>query len=416
MPMVPKYPSITLLALALLAGAARADTLAARLNALVADPQLKGSSLGLHVVEITPTGPVEIYSHNADAPLAPASNCKILTTAAAFERYGPKATFKTRLFKVGDDLILVGSGDPGLGDETLLNQAGMGPTQIFDDWADALHKSGLTSYHNLILDERVFDAQYFHPNWPANQRGTSSEARIGGLNFSDNIKNGTVVTDPGALAGTSLQASLAKAGIASTGQLLRIAPDAKFDGTLLAFHETPILSVLTRANTDSVNMMAEGLCKRLGHDATDQPGTWQNGTDAVKAYLKSLKIPDGDVTLDDGSGLSDKNRVTARAFTTVLAHVAARPDGALYVQTFAVPGEGSLIKRFKDAATAPAAKAIHAKTGHINNVSTLSGYIEAGGRHFAFSILCGDYYKNTPNVNPWQDQVCAEIYKWALTK
>jgi len=57
---------------------------------------------------------------------------------------------------------------------------------------------------------------------------------------------------------------------------------------------------------------------------------------------------------------------------------------------------------------------VHAKTGHIKGVSTLSGYIDVGEgtgrRRFAFSILCNKYQGN---VNPWQDEVCEAIYKWA---
>ena len=81
---------------------------------------VKGASVGVSVVEVKPGGAaVELYAHNANLPLGPASNCKLLTTAAAFEKYGPKATFKTILYKAGDDLLLVGGGDPGLGDAKL---------------------------------------------------------------------------------------------------------------------------------------------------------------------------------------------------------------------------------------------------------------------------------------------------------
>jgi D-alanyl-D-alanine carboxypeptidase/D-alanyl-D-alanine-endopeptidase (penicillin-binding protein 4) len=283
-----------------------------------------------------------------------------------------------------------------------------------------LAKAGITSYRNLIIDDRVFDGEFLHPNWPANQRGDAFEARIGALNFSNNLKDGAPVADPGAWAGGALKQRLTAAGIKCTGALMRVPADTKYDGTLVAVQETPIIAVITRANTNSINMMAEGLCKRLGHDATNQPGSWQNGTAAVEAYLKSIKIPPGTVTLDDGSGLSDKNKATARAFTAVLAHVGARADGDIYVQSFATPGVGSLVSRFKDAGTRAAAGAIHAKTGHISNVSTLSGYLEVHGRRFAFSILCNNYYKAASrgdaavsNVNPWQDRVVTEIYNWA---
>jgi D-alanyl-D-alanine carboxypeptidase/D-alanyl-D-alanine-endopeptidase (penicillin-binding protein 4) len=159
-------------------------------------------------------------------------------------------------------------------------------------------------------------------------------------------------------------------------------------------------------------MMAEALCKRLGHDATGQPGSWENGTAAVMKYARGCGVAAESISMDDGSGLSAKNRISAKAFTTVLAHVAASADGEQFVASLAEPGEdGTLKKRFVGMAVA---KGIHAKTGHISGVSTLSGYIDVktatGSRRFVFSILCNKY---VGNVNPLQDQMCEAIYQWA---
>ncbi len=450
----------------------RAQSLDARLNTLLAAPSVKGDSISLDIVEVTPNGPVSLFSHDATTPLGPASNCKLLTTAAAFERYGPKAAFKTQLFKSGDDLILLGGGDPGLGDSKLAAEAGEKPTTAFDNWATQLKQAGITQYRDLIVDDRIFDNQWIHPNWPADQRLTWWSAPIGGLNFNANCLDwipkvagkavslelipdtsyisvtikatrgssnkislirpatsnkfelrGTLSTsastpssvpiyDPGLWTGTILHDVLTQSGITSSGQIRRPNNGEQFSqGTLLATHDTPILSVIRRANTNSLNMMAEGLCKRLGYDATGAPGSWDSGTAAVKAYVTSLGAKPDWLTLDDGSGLSNKNRVAARAFTTVLAHVAARPDGDQFVATLAIPKEdGTLERRFKSMSVAAH---VHAKTGHINGVSTLSGYIDAGNRQFAFSILVN---KHQGNVNPWQDQICQALYDWANGK
>jgi D-alanyl-D-alanine carboxypeptidase/D-alanyl-D-alanine-endopeptidase (penicillin-binding protein 4) len=209
--------------------------------------------------------------------------------------------------------------------------------------------------------------------------------------------------------GTILADTLKSAGIQSTGTTRRALPDERLGtGKLLASHETPILDVLERANTNSVNMMAECLCKRLGYDATKQPGTWNSGTAAIEAYTRSLGLAPDLVSLDDGSGLSNKNRVAPHAFVTVLAHVAARPDGAKFLDTLALPGdEGTLLKRFKGLSVADHVKA---KTGHISGVSALSGYVLTDNRRFAFSILANKYQGN---VNPIQDKICQALYDWA---
>jgi D-alanyl-D-alanine carboxypeptidase/D-alanyl-D-alanine-endopeptidase (penicillin-binding protein 4) len=475
---IPRLTALFTLAALALAAPTRADgpaSLDARLHALLANDQVKSAAVSLDIIEITPKGPVTVFSHNPLTPLGPASNCKLLTTAAAFEKYGPKSTFKTTLYKTEEDLVLVGGGDPALGDAKLAPEQRL--TAPFLAFAEQLKDAGVTRYRNLIIDDRVFDDQWVHPNWPSDQRLTWYEAGIAGLNFNCNCLDwlptltktgvgltlipetsyvsvtnkatrgkstvvsllrpatantfqlrGTVASnapegadpysvpiyDPGLWTGTILRDVLASQGISSSGAVRRVDPDEKITrATLLATHDTPLLDALKRANTNSINMMAECICKRLGHDATGKPGSWQNGTDAVEAYVTSLGVDASAIHLDDGSGLSSKNKVAARAFTTVLAHVAARPDGELFINTLARAGEeGTLLKRFKNM---PVADAIHAKTGHISGVSTLSGYIhvDSTNRRFAFSILVNKYQGN---VNPWQDQVCQALYAWASGK
>jgi D-alanyl-D-alanine carboxypeptidase/D-alanyl-D-alanine-endopeptidase (penicillin-binding protein 4) len=481
---MPLVRRLSLVAVATLFGTtvARAESLDSRIDALFANPQLKSASVSLDVVEVTPSGPVPLYSHDATLPLGPASNCKLLTTSAAFERYGPHAVFKTLLYRVGDDLLLLGGGDPALGDSKLAAESNEKPTTVFEQWADQLREKGVISYRHLIVDDRIFDRDWTNPNWPPKDSLEWFSAPIGGLNFnancldftpkltarggvtlelvpdtsyvdvsikatrgsprtisflrpamantftlrgtlpsSDTAPSSVPIYDPGLWTGTILKDVLARAGIQSTVKdcVVRPADSDRFtNATLLAFHETPILNVIRRANTNSLNMMAEGLCKRLGYDSTGgkEPGSWANGTAAVQTYVTSLGAKSEWILLDDGSGLSNKNRVSARAFTTVLAHVGGRPDASDYIATLAIPrSDGTLERRFKGLSVADH---VHAKTGHIQGVSCLSGYIEMGdsigdGRRFAFSILCNKYQGN---VNPWQDQVCQAIYSWVKGK
>jgi D-alanyl-D-alanine carboxypeptidase/D-alanyl-D-alanine-endopeptidase (penicillin-binding protein 4) len=458
------------------AGAARAESLEGKIDALLRSDQLKSASVGVSVVEVKEGGKaVDLYGHNAGVPLGPASNCKLLTTAAAFEKYGSKATFKTLLYKIGEDLVIVGGGDPGLGDVKLVGEGKS--TTAFEAWAEKLKAAGITSYRDLIVDDRVFDNDWVHPNWPEADRLLWYSAPVGGLNFNVNcldwiprltktgvgvelIPNtsyvsvtmkakrggetqvsmlrpaesnkfemrGTVsasagngsysvpIYDPGLWTGTILRDVLASEGVKGSGTVRRVHAGEKLGaGTIVAQHETPLLKVMARSNKNSINMVAESLCKRLGHDASGEAGSWANGTAAIEAHARACGVDAGLVNLDDGSGLSNKNRVAAKAFTLVLAHVAARKDGDLFVQTLAEPGEdGTLKRRFKGMSVAPA---VHAKTGHIKGVSTLSGYIDVElgerKRRFAFSILCNKY---VGNVNPLQDQICQAIYDWARGK
>jgi len=54
--------------------------------------------------------------------------------------------------------------------------------------------------------------------------------------------------------------------------------------TVVAALDTKLATVLDRANKDSMNLYAESLCKRLGHEASGQPGSWENGPAAVGAH------------------------------------------------------------------------------------------------------------------------------------
>ncbi|HUO09628.1 MAG TPA: D-alanyl-D-alanine carboxypeptidase/D-alanyl-D-alanine-endopeptidase [Phycisphaerae bacterium] len=415
-------------------GAGRAATLEGRMKELLGSPLVKGALVSMDVVEVKGNGgSVELFGHNATMPLGPASNCKILTTAAALEKYGARASFKTYLYKVGEDLVVVGGGDPGLGDPKIAEAKGEKITTAFERWAEVLKRAGVVQFRDLVIDDRVFDAERVNPNWPAHDAGEWFCAPIGGLNFNDNCDaKGAPVKDPGMFAGGVLRDVLKGAGIRQTGGVRRVEPQEQVGaGVLVASAETPLMEVIGRANKNSLNMMAECLCKRLGHDAASGSGggiqgSWENGTASVMAYVTGLGADPSWVTLDDGSGLSNKNRVAARAFTMVLAHVAGAgiegghgenaDVGNLFVDSLAIPGEdGTLKHRFRGMSVA---KAIHAKTGHISGVSTLSGYIDASTkegktRRIAFSILCNKYQGN---VNPWQDQVCQAIYQWAVGK
>lgn len=470
---LPTLRRLTLCAALLAASAAAsAQSLDARLDAVLA--KAKGGKIGVHILEIKDNRATPLYAHNADTPLTPASNMKIIATAAALEKYGSKASFKTQLYRVGNDLVLLGSGDPGFADAKLFEKQGWTVTAVYDHWAAHLAKAGITEVADVVLNDSIFDSTFVHPSWPADQRLAWYQAPVGGMNFNANCLDfkplltnqgiavelipptsyvsvavkatrgnasqywmyrpenansfqlrGTVaasaaspqsvtIVDPGLFSATILRDRLLAAGIKQTGTVRRLAgkplpQNAK--PVLLATHETPLMAVIARANTDSVNMMAEALCKRLGHDATGEPGSWDNGTAAMAAYLKSLHLPDALYTLDDGSGLSPKNKVAPRALSTVLARVALRDDAAAYIETLATPGEeGTLRRRFR---ALPCAPDVRAKTGHIKGVSTLSGYLTVDDRQFAFSVLVNAFPGNSHEV---QEQIVNELWKWAKNK
>jgi serine-type D-Ala-D-Ala carboxypeptidase/endopeptidase (penicillin-binding protein 4) len=398
-----------------------------------------------------------IYRENATSPLIPASNLKVITTSAALEKLGAGFKFQTRLYWHNGDLVLIGDGDPTLGDAEMLKKVGWDVDTVFKTWAGGLAKRRVISAHNLLVDDSVFDEQFIHPNWPADQEQKRYVAQIAGLNLNANcldiyvqpngsgrlvsfstdpatsyvsIKNSCVggadnavwlsrepgsnnlilrgqartandvpvwvtVNDPPMYAGTVLAENLKSAGILFTGTVKRdrsqrsACANAQAGGdhswTLLAVHETPLLNVISRANKDSMNLYAECVCKRLGFASSGQ-GTWASGTAAVGKFLQSLQISSSEYALDDGCGLSKHNAISAHLMTAVLSHDFFGPDAQEWMKCLAVAGEdGTLTDRFRG--TDLRGRVI-AKSGFVNGVSCLSGYLHAkDGNWYCFSIL-----------------------------
>jgi serine-type D-Ala-D-Ala carboxypeptidase/endopeptidase (penicillin-binding protein 4) len=393
--------------------AVRAVNLSNRISALMASPQLKGAQVAIDLCRLDPSGPTSVYSFHPDLPLMPGSNAKVLATAAAFDRFGADGVIQTSLYQVGNDLVVVGGGDPALGDPVLSQMVGWKPTTPFDIWARVLKKKGLTHFNNLYVDDTIFDHQFVNPLWPGSQSQEWYEAPVGGLNFSINVRSspnnpdGIAVVDPGLYAGAAIRQALVDDGIAIDGRVLRgslqlLTSDAGIEP--LATFGTPLRAILHRAHVDSVNLMAEALCKLLGHAATGQPGSWANGVAAEEDYLKSLGVDPSLFALVDGSGLSHADRIAPVVLTTVLAHIALEPDGNVYINSMGRPGYGTLIHRFIGS---PAASDVFAKDGHVTGASTLCGYLFVNGQRFIFSVMVNHYHGN---VNSWEDQVVTALY------
>ena len=173
-------------------------------------------------------------------------------------------------------------------------------------------------------------------------------------------------------------------------------PNAKPVGRTI---RTRLQTILHRANTDSANLYAECLIKRLGHDATGQPGSWVNGPAVIRAVVAKELGPAlaTQLIVSDGSGLSRDNRTSARMFVAWLANMNAQDDpiSNLYHESLARPSRpGTLRNRFK---TVKITGKVEAKSGYMRGISCLTGYLTSPkGRTAAFSILINDIPPRIP--------------------
>src|SRR4051812_1160692 len=104
------------------------QTLEQRLDAILNRNAATGAIFSARVVD--PQSGMELYSRSADRPMIPASNMKLFTTAAALDFLGADHRFKTYLALDGEDLWVIGTGDPATGDPRIAKAADKKPTAI----------------------------------------------------------------------------------------------------------------------------------------------------------------------------------------------------------------------------------------------------------------------------------------------
>ncbi|MDX2130640.1 MAG: D-alanyl-D-alanine carboxypeptidase/D-alanyl-D-alanine-endopeptidase [Planctomycetota bacterium] len=211
------------------------------------------------------------------------------------------------------------------------------------------------------------------------------------------------IHNPPEFVGQLLADHLSRAGVrigdGTGGSTSRVASEGDVfeGGRVIAAVNTPIEEVLHRCNSDSANLYAEALLKRLGHEVTREPGSWSNGG-AVLRMMISQHLgarAAGDVTIADGSGLSRDNAVAPATLTRWLG-VLASNDAArdMFTASLARPGQGTLRRRFSGVRLQ---NELYAKSGFINGVRTLSGYVvdPSSGRRVAFSVMVNDIRTDT---------------------
>jgi PBP4 family serine-type D-alanyl-D-alanine carboxypeptidase len=222
------------------------------------------------------------------------------------------------------------------------------------------------------------------------------------------------VKDPTELFGRCLQAWLQDAGVTVAGGTAAAAGAAAAlrDPVVLGSIETPLGNAIVLANKESDNSVADHLFKLAGVRSGNE-GSFAGGGRAVTGFLQdAVGTPVEGLAVRDGSGLSARNRVTARQLCDALVTMANAPDAVrdAYLRSLPVAGlDGSLNERLTDA---PYYGSVRAKTGYISGVSTLSGYARtAGGRTLAFSILINDFQPKYSNrqMKAIQDDICRTL-------
>jgi D-alanyl-D-alanine carboxypeptidase/D-alanyl-D-alanine-endopeptidase (penicillin-binding protein 4) len=191
-----------------------------------------------------------------------------------------------------------------------------------------------------------------------------------------------------------------------SGQI-KVAAPVEGSRVLAAHISVPVAEDITVINKTSQNLHAELLLRLLGKvHGTD--GSFAEGARVVRQFLADAGVDDGEFFLYDGSGMSPDDRIAPRAFTQLLTYAARQPWGAAWRETLPVAGmDGTLAGRFKDS---PLKSRLWAKTGTLNEVNTLSGYLTtAGGKTVCFSILVNGHRPGSEAESQAIDRIAEAI-------
>ena len=444
-----------------------ASALRSDLEEMIRRPRWSGDRWSVLVVSLDRGD--TLFAHGAHESLAPASNMKLFTTAAALYYLGPDFRYNTFLMATGPinngvlegDLVVYGTGDP-----TFSDRFGS-KLRVFQAFADTLQSLGVREIRgDIVGDGSYFEGPGAGEGWQQSYMNASYAASAGALSFAENIaylqiapaeqagwrpeiklmpggegialvnqattgaRNGRIdamriaydgpvvvrgqigrnaapvlravpISDPARYAAAVFREVLQKREIVVTGGVRAAVTEAESPVTgrsvfapaldsqepvrVLAVHTSgPLMQILEIINKKSHNLMAEQVLRTVGRVAVGE-GSVDGGRRAIQHMLEREGHSPNAVTMYDGSGLSVLNRASAAGIVDLLALMAESPMWQPYWETLPEAGASDGLRRMY---RTDAERNLRAKTGTIDNVSALSGYVRAAnGERLAFSII-----------------------------
>lgn len=313
-----------------------------------------------------------LYRHRDRIKRAPASNEKLLMSMAMFKSLGTGFNFDTRVMAAGKPVARIVAGDvylSGKGDPSVTSGGAFARSLPFDATSLGLLARSIAKTTDRIEGSVVGNTGYFARDWFAPGWGSTfpddEVALASSLSFNGNTKNGYHVRNPEWRAARSLTRKLQNLGVAVAGRPRadqmpeNLTPLAAIDSASLG-------SMISFTNRVSHNFFAEMFGKRLGAEIFGVPGTIAKGARAIERYARRRGV---DLTAHDSSGLSYSNRVAPSGMVKLLGQVeSAEPFYETLRDGLPTGGQGTLEDRLHDVN-------LRAKTGSLNGVSALSGWI-----------------------------------------
>ena len=355
-----------------------------QLDSLCQLPLFETTQLGLYVYDLTDQLPV--YAVNATQRMRPASNQKLVTSICGLHYLGGDYKFRTDLRIKGTvangtlqgDVYVVGGMDPMLSPSDLAEMAA------------ALRNEGISSITgNLYADLSMKDDLPYGWGWCWDDKDGPLSALM--VNAKDNFNS-------------EWNKALSKSGVKCSRSAIRQQQIPAETKSVFCVTHT-IDEVLQPLLKNSHNIYAESLFYQIAAHSGEKNAGRKQAVKLINDLITKLDMQPDQYQIADGSGLSLYNYVTPEFLVGLLNFAFSNP--AIFQHLYpALPiagVDGTLSKRMQDS---PAYNNVHAKTGTVYGISTLSGYLTASNGHLLSFCIMNQGINTAKLGKDFQDQVC----------
>ena len=340
-----------------------------------------------------------LYVHNPREKMIPASITKLVTASTAIDVLGINYDFKTVAYTDDNDLkdgvingnlYLKGYGDPDLNSSDISYLAKL------------ISEKNITQITgNIIYDESYLDDQHYGiANYYAGDTKQGYWPYVSALNLNKNPGG----FDPASTAASILLDNLVSLNVKVDGIVVAgITPTASKE---IADVSHTMFDVLAHMNKESDNHSAITVFKVIGAKFATPPGSIEKGEAAVVDFLTSIGNPRNIFEILEGSGLSRFNSVTSDLYVRLLKYMYddVKTFDYFYSSLSIAGTDGTLRNRMIGT---EAEKNVHAKTGTLNSVSSLTGYAVSRDNELLIFYIAMNGFGGGANQERYkQDQIC----------
>jgi D-alanyl-D-alanine carboxypeptidase/D-alanyl-D-alanine-endopeptidase (penicillin-binding protein 4) len=372
---------------------------------------LGADALGTHVgfAAVDPVDGNAVWSAGSGA-YVPASTTKLLTGITALTELDPQQRFVTRVMRKDGRLVLVGGGDPYLASRlprTKVYAVEADLRTLAERTAASLQRIHTTSVQ-LDYETSLFTGPNASPTWEKSYVAQRIVTPVSALMVDGGVLGGTRVDFPAKASAELFARLLERRGIEVTNKPIETRLPSPSD-PVASVRSATVAQIVEAMIAQSDNEAAEVLLRQAAI-AAGSPATFDGGVATVRDVLSRLDVDTTGLELNDGSGLSRKNRISPQTLAGVVAASARKARTDSLVSDLAVGGfTGTLVRRFDKADSGRGV--VRGKSGTLTGVHSLAGYVtDRSGTPIAFAVMVD----RTKAINPFETEASLDRVAAAL--